>query len=56
MDRKANQAEKAVRSGQKKAKRWYTNVVGEPGHRLTETHIFFIAFIGGLAIGISTFK
>lgn len=56
MDRKVNKAEDALRSGQKKAKTWYSTFTGEPGSRLTEAQIFLFAFVGGIAIGICTSK
>lgn len=53
IDRKLNQAENLLKNKQKKAKKWYSSLIGdEHGARLNELHIFAISFAAGVAIGI----
>ncbi|XP_039438900.1 FUN14 domain-containing protein 1 isoform X1 [Culex pipiens pallens] len=55
VDRKLNQAEDALKQKSKKAKKWYTNLIGdESGCKLNDLHVFVCAFAAGVAIGIGT--
>lgn len=55
VDRKINQAEDALKQKSKKARKWYTNLIGdESGCKLNDLHVFVCAFAAGVAIGIGT--
>lgn len=57
VDRKIDQAESAIKKGQKKANNWYTTLIGdENGPKVTNFHIFLLSFTGGVAIGLSCAK
>ena len=52
VDRKIDQAEDALKKKQKKAKKWYSSLIGdETGPKINDLHVFLIAFAGGVAIG-----
>lgn len=54
IDRKLDRAEDLLLRKQKKAKKWYSSLIGdENGVKLNELHIFIGAFVGGLAIGVA---
>lgn len=54
MDRKLDQAESALKKKTKKAKKWYTSLIGdESGVKINDLHIFIGAFVGGVALGIA---
>jgi len=53
VDRKLTQAESSLKSSQKKAKKWYSSLIGdENGPKINNLHIFLGAFAGGVAIGV----
>lgn len=55
VDRKLNQAEDALKHKSKKARKWYTNLIGDDsGCKLNDLHVFVCAFAAGVAIGIGT--
>lgn len=55
VDRKLNQAEDVLNKRTKKAKKWYTNLIGdETGCKVNDLHIFLCAFAAGVAIGVGT--
>lgn len=55
IDRKLNQAEDLLKQKQKKAKKWYSSLIGdENGACLNELHIFAISFAAGVAIGLGS--
>lgn len=57
MDRKLDQAEDALKKNQRKAKKWYSNLIGdENGPKINNLHIFLMAFTGGVAIGLACAK
>uniref|UniRef100_A0A182NB25 glutaryl-CoA dehydrogenase (ETF) n=1 Tax=Anopheles dirus TaxID=7168 RepID=A0A182NB25_9DIPT len=54
VDRKLNQAEDALNKRSKKAKKWYTNLIGdESGCKVNDLHIFLCAFAAGVALGVA---
>lgn len=54
VDRKIDQAENAMKKGQKKANKWYTTLIGdETGPKINNLHIFLMSFTGGVAIGLA---
>lgn len=54
-ERKLDKAEDALKSSQRKARRWYhTFINGEKPYQLKEIHIFLVAFAAGIAIGIAS--
>lgn len=55
VDRKLDQAEGALKKNQKKAKKWYSALIGdENGPKINNLHIFLCAFTGGVAIGLAS--
>lgn len=55
MDRKLDQAESALKKNQKKAKKWYTALIGdEDGPKINNLHVFLAAFTGGVFIGLAS--
>ncbi|CAH0562430.1 unnamed protein product [Brassicogethes aeneus] len=54
IDRKIDQAEDKLKKNKGKAKRWYSNILGEEKYEVKESHIFLISFVAGIAIGIGT--
>lgn len=57
MDRKLDQAEDAMKKNQHKAKKWYSNLIGdEKGPKINNMHIFLLSFTGGMAIGLACAK
>lgn len=55
VDRKIDQAEGAMKKGQKKAKKWYSTFIGDDsGPKINNLHIFLVGFTGGVAIGLAS--
>lgn len=55
VDRKLDQAEGVLKKGQKKAKKWYSSLIGdETGAKINNLHIFLLGFTGGVAIGLAS--
>ncbi|CAO1387943.1 unnamed protein product [Diamesa serratosioi] len=55
IDRKLAKAEDLLKKNEKKAKKWYSNFIGDQnGCKLNELHIFVISFVAGLAVGIGS--
>jgi len=55
LDRKYNQAEASYKRHHKKAKKWYSSLVGdESGPKINNFHIFLFGFAGGVAIGLGS--
>ncbi|KAK9890970.1 hypothetical protein WA026_013307 [Henosepilachna vigintioctopunctata] len=54
VDRNITKAEDTLKNKGKKAKRWYSNLVGEDSLQLREMHIFVVSFVAGVAIGIGS--
>lgn len=55
VDRKLDKAEDVLKTHQRKAKNWYQVITGtEPEFKLEKIHIFSVAFILGVSIGITT--
>lgn len=57
MDRKLDLAEDAMKKNHQKAKKWYSNLIGdEKGPKINNLHIFLLSFTGGAAIGLACAK
>lgn len=55
VDRKLDQAESALKKNQKKAKKWYTALIGdEDGPKINNLHVFLAAFTGGVFVGLAS--
>lgn len=55
LDRKLDRAEELLKNKTKKAKKWYSSLIGdENGPKINDLHIFLTAFIGGVALGIAS--
>lgn len=55
VDRKLDQAESLLKKNQKKAKKWYSSLIGdETGPKINNLHIFLAAFTGGVFIGLAS--
>lgn len=55
IDRKLDKAENMLNRGEKKAKKWYSRLIGdENGPRINDLHIFVTAFVGGVVLGVAT--
>lgn len=55
VDRKSQQIEDKLKKGQKKARKWYANLIGdENGPKVNELHIFMLSFMAGMALGIGS--
>lgn len=55
VDRKLDEAERVLKNKGKKAKKWYSNFIGDSsGPKLNEFHIFVISFAAGVALGVGT--
>ncbi|XP_022901211.1 FUN14 domain-containing protein 1-like [Onthophagus taurus] len=54
LERKVDRAEDVIKGKAKKAKRWYSGLMGDSDCRLEEIHIFLLSFCAGVAIGIAT--
>lgn len=55
VDRQIDQAENVMKKGQKKAKKWYTGLIGDDsGPKINNLHIFLLSFTGGVAIGLAS--
>lgn len=55
VDRKLDRAENLLKSKTKKAKKWYSKLIGdENGPKVNDLHIFLTAFVGGIALGVAS--
>ncbi|EEB20502.1 fun14 domain-containing protein, putative [Pediculus humanus corporis] len=57
VDRKLDKAEDALRSNQRRVRKWYhafINKNGHTGYNLQELHLFVASFTAGLAFGLAT--
>ncbi|KAL3287777.1 hypothetical protein HHI36_002239 [Cryptolaemus montrouzieri] len=54
VDRQVTKTEEALKNKGKKAKRWYSKVLGEKEMQLKEVHIFIVSFVAGVAIGVGS--
>lgn len=55
VDRKIDRAEDLIKRESKKAKKWYSNFIGdENGPKINDLHLFITAFVGGVALGIAS--
>lgn len=52
VDRKLDKAEGLLKKKEYKAKRWYSNFIGDEQYHATETHVFLASFVAGMAIGL----
>lgn len=55
VDRQLNDAERLLKNKQKKAKKWYTNFIGdESGVKVNDFHIFVCSFAAGVFVGFAS--
>lgn len=54
MDRKIDMAEDKLKQKEIKAKRWYSNFVGDESFKVQDVHIFVASFVAGIALGVAT--
>lgn len=55
LDRKSQQIEDKLKKSSKKARKWYTNLIGdENGPKINELHIFMFSFVAGMALGVGS--
>lgn len=56
VDKKLDKAEKLLKNGESKARRWYHGINGSNVFRPNEVHFFLGSFVAGVAIGFATAK
>lgn len=54
MDKKLDKAEKLLKNGESKTRRWYHGLTGDNVFRPRELHFFVASFAAGVAIGFAT--
>lgn len=54
VDRKIEKAEKLLKNGETRTRRWYHGITDSSAFRPNETHFFLASFAAGVALGIAT--
>lgn len=55
VDRKLDKAERLVKQGKTRVRRWYHVLTGdEDTFQATEFHFFLVSFVAGIALGVAT--
>jgi len=54
IDKKLDKAERLLKQGKARTRRWYHTLIGEDDFQLKEIHFFLVSFAAGVAIGIAS--
>jgi len=54
IDKKLDKAERLLKQGKARTRRWYHTLIGEDDFQLKEIHFFLVSFAAGVAIGIGS--
>ncbi|XP_012222726.1 FUN14 domain-containing protein 2 isoform X2 [Linepithema humile] len=54
VDKKLDKAERLLRQGETRTRRWYHAFIGDDSFQPKEVHFFLVSFAAGVALGIAT--